>query len=382
MEERLQKIIASAGITSRRNAEEMIENGRVRVNGKLVRELGVRADPDRDRIEVDGAAIHQPEKVYYMLHKPPRVLTSMSDPEGRPHVGEFTRRFRERIVPVGRLDWDSEGLLLLTNDGEAVYRLTHPKFGVLKTYHVKVKGMPTPEQIELLRRGVTVDGKRTGHNDIEFMKETRGKINSWWRVTINEGINRQIRKMFDRIEHPTQKLIRVAEGQLELGTLPRGAIRELEPSEVAYIKKLVKGGPGAAGSIAGPKKSSATRSSATADAPKRKVGARRGPRQAVEESGAKPARKGRSTGTTARKPRAAAPSGKKARTGGASEGPARKTAGRTTPRKKTEEKTARPRRTAAAERTRGRSDAPGRGGDRKRAPAGPRKPSGGGKRGR
>lgn len=238
MEERLQKIIANSGVSSRRRAEDLITEGRVRVNGVIVRELGSRADPDHDRIEVDGEAIFQPDKVYFMLHKPPHYITSLEDPEGRPHVGELVTRIRERVVPVGRLDFESEGLLILTNDGEAVYKMTHPKYGVKKTYHVKVKGVPTPEQIELLTRGVTIDGRRTGTNELEWLRNTRGDINSWWRVTINEGINRQVRKMFDRIEHPVQKLIRVKEGNLDLGTLPRGAYRELTATEIRYIQNV------------------------------------------------------------------------------------------------------------------------------------------------
>jgi 23S rRNA pseudouridine2605 synthase len=259
MEERLQKIIANSGKASRRHAEEMILEGRVRVNGKLVRELGSRADPDKDRIELDGEAIWQPDKVYYALHKPPLYITSLEDPQGRPHIGELILRIRERVVPVGRLDWESEGLLVLTNDGEAVYRMTHPKYGVKKTYHVKVKGVPTEEQISLLRRGVTIDERRTGTNEVEWMRNTRGDINSWWRVTINEGINRQVRKMFDRIEHPVQKLIRVREGEIDLGTLPRGAYRELNAAERRYIdsigKQTIKAErPGADGKPRGPKK--------------------------------------------------------------------------------------------------------------------------------
>lgn len=243
MEERLQKIIANSGVSSRRRAEEIIIEGRVRVNGKIVRELGSRADPDRDRIEVDGEAIFQPDKVYFMLHKPPHYITSLEDPEGRPHVGELVTRIRERVVPVGRLDFESEGLLILTNDGEAVYKMTHPKYGVKKTYHVKVKGVPTPEQIDLLSRGVTIDGRRTGTNELEWLRNTRGDINSWWRVTINEGINRQVRQMFDRIEHPVQKLIRVKEGSIDLGTLPRGAYRELTATEIRYIQNVGRHAP-------------------------------------------------------------------------------------------------------------------------------------------
>ncbi len=240
MEERLQKIIANAGITSRRKAEELITGGRVRVNSRVVRELGARANPDTDLIEVDGALIHQPDKVYYLMHKPPQVITALEDPEGRTHLGEILR-VKERVVPVGRLDYESEGLLLLTNDGDIVYKLTHPKYGVQKTYHVKVKGIPSPEQIDLLRRGVTIDDRRTGRNEVEWMRNTRGDVNSWWRVTINEGINRQIRKMFDRIEHPVQKLIRVQEGEIDLGDLPRGAVRELTRDEVQYLRSIGKG---------------------------------------------------------------------------------------------------------------------------------------------
>lgn len=240
MEERLQKIIANSGLTSRRHAEELIVGGRVRVNGQIVRELGSRADPESDRIEVDGESVSQPERVYYMLHKPPAFITSLEDPEGRPHIGELLNRIRQRVVPVGRLDWESEGLLIVTNDGDAVYRMTHPKYGVLKTYHVKVKGVPTEDQVELLRRGVTIDERRTGPNDLIWVRNTRGDINSWWRVTINEGINRQVRKMFDRIEHPVQKLIRVREGDLDLGDLPRGAYRELTSKEIKYIQSIGK----------------------------------------------------------------------------------------------------------------------------------------------
>jgi 23S rRNA pseudouridine2605 synthase len=233
MEERLQKILAHAGIASRRAAEKMIEEGRVTLNGKVVREMGVRADPRADVITVDGARIKKASKPsYVLLNKPRNVMSTVSDPEGRPTVVDFLRKAPgDRLYPVGRLDFTSEGLLILTNDGEFTKFMT--KAGsVPKVYRVKVTGAPTAESVDRLRRGIKIDGVRLARSKLEVVKTGP---NTWFEVTLKQGRNRQIRSMFEAIGHRVMTLRRVRIGFLEGGALGRGSWRELTRSEVEHF---------------------------------------------------------------------------------------------------------------------------------------------------
>jgi 23S rRNA pseudouridine2605 synthase len=237
--ERLQKIIAHAGFASRREAETMIREGRVTVNGRVVTELGSKADAERDHIKVDGKLILEPEAHrYILLYKPKEVMTTVEDPQGRKTVIDLVRGIRERIYPVGRLDFHSEGLVLLTNDGELAFKVSHPKHGSVKTYHVKVRGIPVDRLIEKLQRGITLDGKRTLPCEIERLKttgRTEDEGNSWFEVKLREGRTQQIRKMFQAVGHPVAKLRRVAIGPLADPKLTPGVWRELTPKEVKLL---------------------------------------------------------------------------------------------------------------------------------------------------
>lgn len=242
MQERLQKIIAHAGYASRREAEAMIREGRITVNGRTVTELGSKADPERDHIKVDGKLISRAEDHRYILiYKPKEVMTTVEDPQGRRTVIELVRGVRERIYPVGRLDYHSEGLVLLTNDGELAFKVSHPKHGSVKTYNVKVRGVPEERIIEKLRRGITIEGKRTLPCDIAPIKTT-GKGaeegNSWWEVKLREGRTQQIRKMFQAVGHPVSKLKRVAIGPIADPKLLPGVWRELTKHEVKLLATL------------------------------------------------------------------------------------------------------------------------------------------------
>jgi 23S rRNA pseudouridine2605 synthase len=242
--ERLQKIIAAAGVASRRKAEELITTGRVAVNGKVVTELGTKADPEHDHIRVDGKLLRGPERyTYIVLNKPKGYVTTVSDPEGRPTVMELVRGVKGRVYPVGRLDWASEGLLLLTNDGGLANVLMKAASHVPKTYVVKVAGQPEEPKIEKLRRGVSIAEKggrrvRTAPAKIQSIREGD---NPWLEVTITEGRNRQIRKMFEEIGHHVEKIRRVKYGPLSLDVAP-GEFRNLTPEEVARLKSATKPG--------------------------------------------------------------------------------------------------------------------------------------------
>ncbi|MBI3597829.1 MAG: rRNA pseudouridine synthase [Nitrospirae bacterium] len=237
MLERIQKIISTAGITSRRKAEELMRAGAVTVNGRVIRELGSKADPEQDHIKVSGKLINPKQtKVYLMLNKPREVVTTLSDPMGRVTVKELLRGVRGRVYPVGRLDYDSEGLLLLTNDGELVQKLLHPSFEVPKTYEVKVKGILTDEEIRAMSRGVVLSEGRTLPCQIRKIKKT--EKNSWLEMTIHEGRNRQIRRMLEKIDHPVLKLKRIRMAMLELGGLPIGRYRYLTAQEIRSLKSL------------------------------------------------------------------------------------------------------------------------------------------------
>jgi 23S rRNA pseudouridine2605 synthase len=244
--ERLQKIIAHAGFASRREAEAMIREGRVTVNGRVVTELGTKANADRDHIKVDGKLITRAETHrYILLYKPKEVTSTVNDPEGRKTVVDLVKGVRERIYPVGRLDFQSEGLLLLTNDGDLAFKVSHPKHGSVKTYHVKVRGIPDERIIGKLERGITIDGKRTVPCEIQKMKTTgrstgRGEDegNSWYEVRLREGRNQQIRKMFKAVGHPVSKLRRVAIGPISDPKLTAGDWRELTKHEVKMLATM------------------------------------------------------------------------------------------------------------------------------------------------
>ncbi len=251
--ERLQKIIAAAGITSRRKAEELISQGRVTVNGQVISELGSKADPQRDHIKVDGKLLHGPERhKYLLLNKPKGYVTSTSDPEGRPTVMSLLHNVGERIYPVGRLDYSSEGLLLLTNDGELANKLTRASAHVPKTYLVKISGRANEADIDKLRHGIRIGSRpypnqrkagqardarvksvQTAPAQIRLMKEAE---NPWYEVTLIEGRNRQIRRMFEEIGHHVEKIKRVRYGPLALDVEP-GQFRELTPREVETLSR-------------------------------------------------------------------------------------------------------------------------------------------------
>ena len=239
--ERLQKIISRSGLTSRRKAEAWIVEGRVSVDGKIVRELGSKADWSTANIKVDGQPVRPPARMIYLaLHKPRGYVTTRSDPERRSTVMDLIKKLKEPVYPVGRLDYHSEGLLLLTNDGDFANRLTSSSSTILKTYWVKVKGLPEEKDIEKLRQGVVLDRRRTLPAQIRLLRNT-GKTsrdasaNSWYEVVIGEGRQNQIRRMFEFIEHPVQKLKRVQIGPLALGNLPLGQARHLTPLEVRRL---------------------------------------------------------------------------------------------------------------------------------------------------
>jgi len=237
-EERIQKILAHAGIASRRKAEELILAGRVSVNGATVVELGSKADLAADKVKVDGQVLSAPKHhLYIALNKPKNCVTTVHDPEGRKTVMTFFKGMRERIYPVGRLDYASEGLLLLTNDGEFANRLMSPAGHVTKTYLVKVNGMLTPEQEEQFRRGIPLHGRRTAPAGLKRIRE--GK-NPWYEVRLMEGRHNQIRIMFKHFDRLVEKLKRIKIGFLEIGALKPGAYRTLTRSEVARFQKLLQ----------------------------------------------------------------------------------------------------------------------------------------------
>ena len=236
-EERLQKILSQAGVTSRRKAEDMIVEGRVTVNGEVVSELGSKADLEKDHIKVDGSLLHAPHKlVYIALHKPREVVTTVSDPEGRQTVMHLLRGVKERVFPVGRLDYSSEGLLLLTNDGEFAHRITAPASHMVKTYVVKVNGGLTEEQVASFAGGIPLHGRRTAPAHIKLIKPGE---NPWYEVRLSEGRQNQIRMMFKHFGKLVEKLRRVKIGFLELDLAP-GRFRSLTLREVEKFRHILK----------------------------------------------------------------------------------------------------------------------------------------------
>ena len=236
--ERLQKIMARAGLTSRRQAEEWITAGRVSVDGKVVRELGTRADALASRITVDGKPLRPPSHLlYFMLYKPRGCVTTLSDPQRRPTVMEYLKKVPARVYPVGRLDYASEGLLLVTNDGEFSNHILSASSGIPKTYWVKVTGPPAAEELQALRDGISLDGRKTLPARIRALPPQGRKESGhpWYEVVLREGRQNQIRRMFARIGHPVRKLRRVRIGDLALGNLKPGEFRPLKPAEVRSL---------------------------------------------------------------------------------------------------------------------------------------------------
>ncbi len=233
--DRLQKVLAQAGIASRRKCEEIILAGRVEVNEEKITTLGVKVDPNIDLIKVDGRAIRAEKKVYLLMNKPKGVITSASDPEGRKIVTDFIPGIKERVVPVGRLDYDTEGLLLLSNDGEFVNKLTHPRHHVPKTYHAFVKGVPHGDVLDKLKKGIMLEDGITAPAEVEYVDIDPDRKSSIITITIYEGRNRQVRRMFESVSFPVQKLRRVQFGDLTLHGVSRGHYRHLIETEIEAL---------------------------------------------------------------------------------------------------------------------------------------------------
>ncbi len=243
---RLNKFLAYAGFGARRKVEELIKQGRVTVNGEVVDNPAVEVDPKKDDVRVDGERVRLPKKfVYLAFNKPQGVLTAMERAPGdkRPIVADYFKKYPVRLFPVGRLDYNTEGLLIMTNDGELAERLTHPRYHVPKTYIAKVKGRVTPAEIERMKKGAKlVDDKGKPYFakpvDIKLLKPSRTGRNTYVQITVDIGKNRVVRRFFDRFDHGVLKLKRVAIGPLKLGDLPRGMYRELTPEEVKKLKQV------------------------------------------------------------------------------------------------------------------------------------------------
>ncbi|MBI2963075.1 MAG: rRNA pseudouridine synthase [Deltaproteobacteria bacterium] len=247
MEERLQKLLARAGLASRRAAEQLIAAGRVTVNGRTVSELGAKADPRRDDVRLDGEPVRASRARVLLLHKPVGVVTTLADPDGRPTIRDYLPAGHERVFPVGRLDFHSSGLLLLTNDGELAARLLHPRWRIARTYRVKVSGRPSEAALGRLRRGVKLDDGVSGPAQVDVERLLPAK--AWLRITVREGRRREIRRMCDAVGHPVERLVRVRFGPIELGRLPPGRWRALGDAETAALRAAV--GLGARGAGAG-----------------------------------------------------------------------------------------------------------------------------------
>ena len=228
-----------SGVASRRHADELIVQGCVRVNGKTITDLGTRVNPEGDRVFVQNKPIHPiRDQIYVAFNKPTHVVTTMHDPQGRPSLAEYFSKARVRLFPVGRLDWDSEGILLLTNDGSFAQRVSHPKFGVPKTYLAKLSGQPSDDQLRKLTRGISIIGGKAHALHVERFgsrSNARSDKYDWVKIIINEGRTRQIRQMFEKIGFDVKKLQRVAIGSLRLGALERGKFRILSESDIEKV---------------------------------------------------------------------------------------------------------------------------------------------------
>lgn len=234
---RLQKYIAKSGLTSRRKAEDLILQGRVKVNGQVVNEMGITVDSEEDVVMVDDKIINlEDRKIYIMLNKPEGYVTTLSDRHSEKIVLDLIKGVKERIFPVGRLDKDTTGLLLMTNDGDLAYKLTHPSHIVWKEYIALVRGIPSNREIQRLKNGVIIDGRKTSPARVELIKTNNNS--AVLKIIIHEGRNRQVRKMCEYVGHPVIKLKRVAIGDIKLGDLQIGSWRYLTDKEVEYLKKI------------------------------------------------------------------------------------------------------------------------------------------------
>jgi 23S rRNA pseudouridine2605 synthase len=244
--ERLQKILSQAGVASRRASEQLMLEGRVTVNGVTVMELGTKAEPGKDDIRVDGRRVKVVEHHrYLLLNKPRGYVTTRSDPQRRPTVIDLLRGVREYVYPVGRLDYESEGLLLVTNDGDLAARLTHPSHEVARVYEARVLGVPDAHDLDRLSRGLVIDGRRTAPAEVRLMPLRRDALTATLVITIHEGRNRQVRDMCDAIGHPVEHLRRVAIGPIRDAKLKLGHWRELNQEEVTRLKKAAGSGDAA-----------------------------------------------------------------------------------------------------------------------------------------
>ncbi len=270
-DERLQKIIARTGLCSRREADGLIAKGRVTVNGQVARP-GATADPAHDHIKVDGKHLRSPEPLrYILLYKPAGVVTTTSDPEGRTTVVDLVRgQFPERVFPVGRLDYHSEGLLILTNDGELAERIAHPRHGLVREYMAKVRGDLGERELAKLLRGASIEGHRVRPKKVLRERGTGGG-NTWWRVQVTEGRTHEVRELFFRVGHPVQRLRRVAIGPVRDDLLQPGVFRELTSSEIDALRQVTAGGTRRAASVkpATPGRSKSRTDEATLEAPRR-----------------------------------------------------------------------------------------------------------------
>lgn len=238
---RLQKVLAQAGVASRRAAEIMIEQGRVEVNGRLVTEQGMRVDPENDTIRVDGSRIPPARRhVYYVLNKPRRVISAMDDPEGRPTLADFVPRNAPRLFHVGRLDGDTTGLIILTNDGELTQRLSHPSYEVFKTYLADVEGVMDNHALKRLEKGVRLDDGFVKPDKVKLVSRNPHTEKTLVQITIHSGANRVVRRMMDAVGHPVNKLSRIAFGPVRLGSLPVGEVRELTRDEIGQLLDAAK----------------------------------------------------------------------------------------------------------------------------------------------
>lgn len=243
MPERLQKVISQAGVASRRHAEELITSGRVTVNGRIVAELGAKVEPGRDIVAVDGRPLAGEEKAYVLLNKPRGVVTTLSDPRGRKTVAGLVADIPARLYPVGRLDYNTEGLLLLTNDGELTHALTHPSHEITKTYIATVTGKPGEQELDRLRIGVVLEDGATAPARVRLIDYDPEKNSATLQLVIHEGRNRQIRRMCEAIGHPVEKLKRTEFAFLTLEGVHRGRHRHLTPDEVTRLRQLAGKAP-------------------------------------------------------------------------------------------------------------------------------------------
>ena len=235
----LQKVLAAAGVASRRASEIMIDEGRVEVNGKIVTEQGRRVNPDRDQIRVDGSRIPPPRRhMYLVLNKPRGVISTMDDPEGRTTLADYLPRTKERLFHVGRLDTETEGLIILTNDGEFAHRLAHPSYEVRKSYHVQVAGVMDNRTLKRLEKGVTLDDGPVKPDKVKLI--SRGQDRTLLQVSLHEGRNRIVRRMMDAVGHPVDRLARTAIGPVRLGNLPVGETRELSRDELGALLDMIR----------------------------------------------------------------------------------------------------------------------------------------------